>query len=311
MREERADTIRMDELWASLDGQSDEEKASTYLGIVEVLMEHERYASALPLIDIAIELELSHHGDKKHPHVGEAIIAKAFCMWHMGEIEWAVDFLEEGLEIQSMLPPFLLVDRLQTLASWSYRLGRVGDLLRTKEHIVELFQGPEDSFSLAIHVQNLAITYFEIGRFADAYSCAIRSDDFFKEISQVVMRARSEMLLGACLAEIGETAEGLKKTTHGLRLLERGEDENYRDARALYFQGLALLRAGQFEGARDFLLEARNQIVHDPDLHEIEIKIAIEKELAAAYALLDEIQDSEEINERLQLVENYFADIFS
>ena len=311
MREERADTIRMDELWASLDGQSDEEKASTYLGIVEVLMEHERYASALPLIDIAIELELSHHGDKKHPHVGEAIIAKAFCMWHMGEIEWAVDFLEEGLEIQSMLPPFLLVDRLQTLASWSYRLGRVGDLLRTKEHIVELFQGPEDSFSLAIHVQNLAITYFEIGRFADAYSCAIRSDDFFKEISQVVMRARSEMLLGACLAEIGETAEGLKKTTHGLRLLERGEDENYRDARALYFQGLALLRSGQFEGARDFLLEARNQIVHDPDLHEIEIKIAIEKELAAAYALLDEIQDSEEINERLQLVENYFADIFS
>ena len=311
MREERADTIRMDELWASLDGQSDDEKASTYLGIVEVLMEHERYASALPLIDIAIELERSHHGDKNHPHVGEAIIAKAFCMWHMGEIHWAVGFLEEGLEIQSMLPPFLLVGRLQTLASWYYRLGRVDDILRTKEHIVELSQGPEDSIGLAIHLQNLAITYFEIGRFADAYSCANRSNDLLKDISQVVLRARAEMLLGACLAEIGETAEGLKRTTHGLRLLEREEDENYRDTRALYFQGLALLRDGQFEDARDFLLEARNQIAEDPDLHEIEIKIAIEQELAAAYALLDEIQDSEEINERLQLVENYFADIFS
>ena len=304
MREERADTIKMDELWASLDGQSDEEKASTYLEIVEVLMEHERYASALPLIDIAIELERLHHGDEKHPHVGEAIIAKAFCMWHMGDIEWAVGFLEEGLEIQSMLPPFLLVGRLQTLASWYYRLGRVDDILRTKEHIVELSQGPEDSIGLAIHLQNLAITYFEIGRFADAYSCANRSNDLLKNISRVVMRARSEMLLGACLAEIGETAEGLKRTTHGLRLLEGEEDENYRDARALYFQGLALLRDGQFEGARDFLLEARNQIVEDPDLHEIEIKIAIEKELAAAYALLDETEKSSEIYRRLLLVEH-------
>ncbi|MEI7944063.1 MAG: hypothetical protein WCI25_04510 [Actinomycetes bacterium] len=311
MREERADTIKMDELWASLDGQSDEEKASTYLEIVEVLMEHERYASALPLIDIAIELERSHHGDEKHPHVGEAIIAKAFCSWHMSETDRAVELLEEGLTFQSMLSSSMKVDRFQTLAAWYSHLGRRDDMLRVKKDLVELYEDSEETIDLGLHLQSLALAYFQLGQFADAHACALRSHHYLNTIEQTLLAARSEILLGACQAEIGEIEEGLERTTKAIEIVRHEEGEDNRDPRALYFQGLTLLRAGQFEGARDFLLEARSFIALNPEKHEIEIKISIEKELAATYALLDETQNSGEINERLQLVKNYFIDIFS
>ena len=311
MREERQATIWLDELWASLEDNSDHEKVSTYLSIVEILMENERYSTALPLIDLALELERSHHGTKVHPHVGEAIISKAFCSWHMSETDRAVELLEEGLTFQSMLPSSMKVDRFQTLAAWYSHLGRRDDMLRVKRDLVELYEDSEETIDLGLHLQSLALAYFQLGQFADAHACALRSHHYLTNNERALLTARSEILLGACQAEIGEIEEGLERTTKAIEIVRHEEDEDNRDPRALYFQGLTLLRAGQFEGARDFLLEARSFIALYPEKHEIEIKIAIEKELAATYALLDETQNTGEINERLQLVKNYFIDIFS
>jgi len=295
------------ELWAKLDTCDEHEKPDIYIGLNVKLNIAERYLSALAVADAALELETKLHEGASHSHLGEPLFAGAYSLWYMGERETAIERFQSGLVHVEFDPIHEVIPRWDILCEWLRSAERYEEAFALKLRIQDGFRTEGNAFEVARSLEDLADWYYVAGRYTEGVTAATEAKTIFTKFRHRLNMATSESVLGACLSELGEIEAGLKATTQSWAVIQTMFGEEPSAVRNLYYLGVSEFRAGHVEAASKVLVLAKGSLDTSASMSNLDLKVAVERELSEVLKALGNEEGANEIDRRLQDVNDFFA----
>lgn len=297
----------IEELWAQLDRCDEHAKSDIYIELNVKLNIAERYLSALAVADAALELETKLHEGASHSHLAEALCAGAYSLWCMGERETAIMRFQSGLTHVEFDPIHEVIPRWDVLCAWLRSEGRYEEAFALKLRIQDGYRTEGNAFEVARSLEDLADWYYVAGKYAEGVAAATEAKTIFTKFRHRLNMATSESVLGACLSELGEIEAGLKATTQSWAVIQTMFGEERSAVRNLYYLGVSEFRAGHVEAASKALFLAKGSLDSSASMFNLDLKIAVERELSEVLKVLGNEEGAIEIDRRLQDVNDFFA----
>jgi len=297
----------IEELWAQLDRCDEHAKSDIYIELNIKLNIAERYLSALAVADAALGLETKLHEGASHSHLAEALCAGAYSLWCMGEREAAIMRFQDGLTHVEFDAIHEVIPRWSTLCEWFWSAERYEEAFALKLRIQDAFRTEGNAFEVARSLEDLADWYYVVGKYAEGVTAATEAKTIFTKFRHRLNMATSESVLGACLSELGEVEAGLKATTQSWAVIQTMFGEDRSAVRNLYYLGVSEFRAGHVEAASKALVLAKGSLDSLASMSNLDLKVAVERELSEVLKVLGNEEGAIEIDRRLQDVNDFFA----